>query len=67
MSHLTPSTPPRQQLQISTIRAHICQVEHVICMLQFILADQLADLPPYQTKMNTTTPNLADLLADYYC
>ena len=41
-----PQIPPKWQLQISTIRANICQIEHVIWMLEFILADQLADLPP---------------------
>ena len=46
MSYVTPpphpKNTPKWQLQISTMRAHICQVQYVILLLKLILAD----LPP---------------------
>ena len=44
---------------MSTMRAHICQVEYVILLLKVILADG----PPTELRidaLNTTTPNVAD-------
>ena len=41
----TPPKPPTWQLQISTMWAHVCQMQYVILLLKLILADLLADLP----------------------
>ena len=44
---------------MSTMRAHICQVEYLILLLKVILADG----PPTELRidaLNTTTPNVAD-------
>ena len=47
-----PQNIPTWQLQISTMRAHICQVLYVILLLKLILADLPADLPPLLWPMD---------------